>query len=156
MLRSPAAMGSGAFALALALALAACVAPAERKCLLSGSWRSDTGCRMVVSVLSKDGRFSGSYLPGPAAGNSEILTSPLEGSQQDARLVPHPTFSFIVHWQLRDSDTTRTTAFLGQCYTGTNGEETLHALWLLREAADSPAEDWKATRVGTSIFTRIK
>lgn len=31
MLRSPAAMGSGAFALALALALAACVAPAERK-----------------------------------------------------------------------------------------------------------------------------
>lgn len=71
------------------------------QCLLSGSWRSDTGCRMVVSVLSKDGRFSGSYLPGPAAGNSEILTSPLEGSQQDARLVPHPTFSFIVHWQLR-------------------------------------------------------
>ena len=38
------------------------------------------------------------------------------------------------------------TAFLGQCYTGTNGEETLHALWLLREAANSPAEDWKATR----------
>lgn len=38
------------------------------------------------------------------------------------------------------------TAFLGQCYVGTNGEETLHALWLLREAADSPAEDWKATR----------
>ncbi|NWV08884.1 AVID protein, partial [Ptilonorhynchus violaceus] len=114
------------------------------QCLLSGSWRSDTGCRMVVSTLGKDSRFSGSYLPGPAAGDSELLTSPLEGSQQDAGLVPQPTFSFIVNWQLRE--TARTTAFLGQCYVDTNGEETLHALWLLREAADSPAEDWKATR----------
>ncbi|KAM6187711.1 avidin-like [Sarcoramphus papa] len=149
-------MGSNAFSLVLALALAACVTPAERKCLLSGSWRSNTGCRMVVSVLGKDGSFSGSYLPGPAAGNSEILTSPLEGSQQDARLVPQPTFSFTVRWRLRDSETVRMTAFLGQCYVGTNGEETLHALWLLREAADSPAEDWKATRIGTSVFSRIK
>ncbi|NWX24673.1 AVID protein, partial [Aegotheles bennettii] len=114
------------------------------QCLLSGSWRSDTGCRMIVFALGKDGSFSGSYLPGPAAGNSEILTSPLKGSQQDAELVPQPIFSFTVHWKLQE--TSRTTAFLGQCYVGTNGEETLHALWLLREAADSPAEDWKATR----------
>ncbi|KFP22989.1 Avidin, partial [Egretta garzetta] len=114
------------------------------QCLLSGSWRSDAGCRMVVSVLGKDGSFSGSYLPGPAASDSEILTSPLEGSQQDAALVPQPTFSFTVRWQLRE--TAQRTAFLGQCYVGANGEETLHALWLLREAADSPAEDWKATR----------
>ncbi|NXK11080.1 AVID protein, partial [Herpetotheres cachinnans] len=114
------------------------------QCLLSGSWRSDSGCRMVVSVLSKDGSFSGSYLPGSASGNSKIPTSPLEGSQQDAGLVPQPTFSFTVHWQLQD--TAQTTVFLGQCYVGTNGEETLHALWLLREAADNPTEDWKATR----------
>ncbi|XP_054666877.1 avidin-like [Grus americana] len=149
-------MGSGAFTLVLTLALAARVAPAERKCLLSGSWRSDTGCRMVVSILGEDGSFSGSYLPGSAASNPEILTSPLEGFQQDAGLVQQPTFSFTVRWRLRDSETARTTAFLGQCYVGTNGEETLHALWLLREAADSPAEDWKATRIGTSTFTRIK
>lgn len=136
---------------------------------------------MVVSVLGEDGSFSGSYLPGSAASNPEILTSPLEGFQQDAGLVQQPTFSFTVRWRLRgrqegaialqqgcqwdpggwlcalpprltppwtlpDSETARTTAFLGQCYVGTNGEETLHALWLLREAADSPAEDWKATR----------
>ncbi|NXT58476.1 AVID protein, partial [Pluvianellus socialis] len=112
------------------------------QCLLSGSWRSDTGGQMVVSILNEDGRFSGSYLPGPVASNSEILTSPLDGSQQDAGLVPQPTFSFTVRWQLR----ARMTAFLGQCYVGTNGEETLHTLWLLREAAESPAEDWKATR----------
>ncbi|NXH78006.1 AVID protein, partial [Hydrobates tethys] len=97
-----------------------------------------------VSIFGKDGSFSGSYLPGPATGNSEILTSPLEGSQQDAGLVPQPTFSFTVRWQL--GETAWTTAFLGQCYVGINGEETLHALWLLREEADSPAEDWKATR----------
>ncbi|NWU47319.1 AVID protein, partial [Dromas ardeola] len=168
-------MGSSIFALVLTLALVACVTPAERKCLLSGSWRSDTGCRMVVSILGDDGSFSGSYLPGPAAGDSEILTSPLEGSQQDAGLVPQPIFSFTVHWRLRgrqegrmpagcrdwvpalppqltppwtlpDSETARTTVFLGQCYVSTNGEETLHALWLLREAAESPAKDWKATR----------
>ncbi|NXJ85995.1 AVID protein, partial [Trogon melanurus] len=112
------------------------------QCLLSGSWRSETGSRMVVSVLGKDGSFSGSYRPGPAAGSSEILTSPLEGSQQDAALVPQPIFSFTVHWQLR----AQTSMFLGQCYVGTKGEETLHTLWLLREAVESPAEDWKATR----------
>ncbi|NXY51065.1 AVID protein, partial [Ceuthmochares aereus] len=109
-------------------------------CLLSRTWWSDTGCRMVVSVLSKDGRFSGSYLPGPAAGSPEILTSALEGSQQDAGVIPQPTFSFTVHWWPQGM-----TAFLGQCYVGTKGEETLHALWLMREAADSLTEDWKAT-----------
>ncbi|NWU16661.1 AVID protein, partial [Cephalopterus ornatus] len=113
------------------------------QCLLSGSWRSDTGCRMVVSTLSEDGRFSGSYLPGPAAGDSEILTLPLEGSQQDAGLVPQPTFSFTVHWRLQEAP--QTTVFLGQCYVGTNEEEILHALWLRRETADNPADDWKAT-----------
>ncbi|XP_023799983.1 avidin-like [Cyanistes caeruleus] len=149
-------MGRSAFALVLVLALAVCVAPVERKCLLSGSWRSDTGCRMVVYTLDKDSRFSGFYLPGPAAGDSQLLTSPLEGSQQDTGLVPQPIFFFTVNWRLRDSEAARTTVFLGQCYVDTKGEETLHALWLLREAADSPAEDWKATRIGTSIFTRIK
>ncbi|NXV78805.1 AVID protein, partial [Atlantisia rogersi] len=112
------------------------------QCVLSGSWRSDSGCRMVVSVLGKDGRFSGSYLPGPVANNPEILTSPLEGFQQDAGLVQQPTFSFTVRWRHQ----AQMTAFLGQCYVGADGDETLHALWLLREAADSPTEDWKATR----------
>ncbi|NXB54517.1 AVID protein, partial [Leucopsar rothschildi] len=114
------------------------------QCLLSGSWQSDTSSRMVVFILDKDNRFSGFYLPGPAAGDSELLTSPLEGSQQDTGLAPQPTFSFTVNWRLRE--TARRTVFLGQCYVDTNGEETLHALWLLREAADNPAEDWKATR----------
>ncbi|KAF1471453.1 Avidin, partial [Megadyptes antipodes antipodes] len=107
------------------------------QCLLSESWWSDTSCRMVVSILSKDGSFFSSYLPGPAASNPEILTSPLEGSQQDAGLVSQPTFSFTI---------AQTTAFLGQCYVGTNGEETLYTLWLLQEVAKGPAEDWKATR----------
>ncbi|NWZ81730.1 AVID protein, partial [Poecile atricapillus] len=114
------------------------------QCLLSGSWRSDTGCRMVVYTLDKDNRFSGFYLPGPAAGDSQLFTSPLEGSQQDTGLIPQPIFFFTVNWRLREA--ARTTVFLGQCYVDTKGEETLHALWLLREAADSPAEDWKATR----------
>ncbi|XP_058680289.1 avidin-like isoform X1 [Ammospiza nelsoni] len=139
-------MGRSAFALVLALALAVRVAPAERKCLLSGSWRSDTSCQMVVSTLNKDNRFSGFYQPGPAAGYPELLTSPLEGSQQDTELVPQPTFSFTVNWKLQDSETAWTSVFLGQCYVDPKGEETLHALWLLREAADSPAEDWKGTR----------
>lgn len=54
-----------------------------------------------MSTLDKDNRFSGFYLPGPAAGYSELLTSPLEGSQQDTELVPQPTFSFIVNWKLQ-------------------------------------------------------
>ncbi|XP_027763044.1 avidin-like [Empidonax traillii] len=147
-------MESSAFALILTLALAAPITSAERKCLLSGSWRSDTGCQMVVSTLGEDGRFSGSYLPGPATGDSEILPVPLHGSQQDAGLVPQPTFSFTVHWRLQDSEAAQTTVFLGQCYVGTNGEEILHVLWLWREATDSPAEDWKATRRGDPVSVR--
>ncbi|XP_067172292.1 avidin-like [Apteryx mantelli] len=145
-------MGSGGLALLLALALATCVSPAGRKCVLSGSWRSDSGCRMVVSVLGEDGSFSGSYLPGAAASDPRVLASPLKGSQQDAALAAQPTFSFAVRWRRR----ARTTAFVGQCYVDEAGEESLHALWLLREEAESPAEDWKATRIGTSVFTRIK
>ncbi|NXH75200.1 AVID protein, partial [Hydrobates tethys] len=114
------------------------------QCLLSKSWGSDASCRMVVSVLSKDSSFSSSYLPGPAAGDPKILTLPLEGSQQDVGLVSQPTFSFTVRWQLRER--ARMTTFLGQCYVGTNREETLHTLWLLQEVAEGPAEDWKATR----------
>lgn len=38
------------------------------------------------------------------------------------------------------------TTFLGQCYAGTNREETLHTLWLLQEVAKGPVEDWKATQ----------
>uniref|UniRef100_A0A8C9MGE7 Avidin-like n=1 Tax=Serinus canaria TaxID=9135 RepID=A0A8C9MGE7_SERCA len=133
----------------LSLLLPLTLMKVKAKCLLSGSWRSDTSCRMVVSTLDKDNRFSGFYLPGPAAGYSELLTSPLEGSQQDTELISQPTFSFTVNWKLQDSETARTSVFLGQCYVDTKGEETLHALWLLREAADSPAEDWKGTRIGT-------
>ncbi|KFQ36015.1 Avidin, partial [Mesitornis unicolor] len=114
------------------------------QCVLSGSWQSDDSCQMTVSVLGKDGSFSGSYLPASAASNLKILSSPLEGSQQDAGLAPQPIFSFVVHWWLQG--TAQTTVFLGQCYVGTNGEETLHALWMMREAADSPDEDWKTTR----------
>nr|XP_025970539.1 avidin-like [Dromaius novaehollandiae] len=143
-------------ALALALALATCASPAGRKCVLSGSWRSDGGCRMVVSVLGQDGGFSGSYLPGAVASDPQIPASPLKGSQQDAGLVAQPTFSFAVHWQHREAPGGSTTAFVGQCFVDEAGEESLHALWLLREEVASPTEDWKATRIGTSVFTRIK
>ncbi|NXE52835.1 AVID protein, partial [Casuarius casuarius] len=112
------------------------------QCVLSGSWRSDSGCRMVVSVLGQDGGFSGSYLPGAATSDPQIPASPLKGSQQDAGLVAQPTFSFAVHWRHQGS----TTAFVGQCFVDEAGEESLHALWLLREEAASPVEDWKATR----------
>ncbi|XP_068782157.1 avidin-like [Struthio camelus] len=150
-------MGSGALALLLLLALVPGASPAGRKCVLSGSWRSDGGCRMVVSVLGEDGGFSGSYLPGAAASDPQILASPLQGSQQDVGLTAQPTFTFAVRWRRRDAPgAARTTAFVGQCYVDEAGEESLHALWLLREEAQSPAEDWKATRIGTSVFTRIK
>uniref|UniRef100_A0A8C4KMZ6 Avidin n=1 Tax=Dromaius novaehollandiae TaxID=8790 RepID=A0A8C4KMZ6_DRONO len=146
-------MESGGLALLLALALALALATSlALQCVLSGSWRSDGGCRMVVSVLGQDGGFSGSYLPGAVASDPQIPASPLKGSQQDAGLVAQPTFSFAVHWQHRGS----TTAFVGQCFVDEAGEESLHALWLLREEVASPTEDWKATRIGTSVFTRIK
>ncbi|XP_062456594.1 avidin-like [Rhea pennata] len=148
-------MGSGALALLLALATVMGASPAGRKCVLSGSWRSDGGSRLVVSVLGKDGGFSGSFLPGAAAGPG-APSSPLRGSQPAAGLRAQPTFSFTVRWRQREAPGAEVTAFVGQCYVDEAGEEALHAVWLLREEARSPAEDWRATRIGTSVFTRIK
>lgn len=39
-----------------------------------------------------------------------------------------------------------TTAFVGQCFVDSDGEETLRTAWLLREEAAAAREDWKATR----------
>ncbi|NXA32442.1 AVID protein, partial [Eudromia elegans] len=116
------------------------------QCLLSGSWRSDDGGRVVVFVLEPDGSFRGSYLPGSAAGDSQLLASPLKGMQQDTALAAQPVFSFVVHWRQRGVPGGRTTAFVGQCYVDEAGEETLHALWLLRDEVENPGQNWKATR----------
>ncbi|XP_025900764.1 avidin-like [Nothoprocta perdicaria] len=124
------------------------------QCVLSGSWRSDDGGRAVVSVLEPDGSFLGSYVP--AAGGPQAVAWPLKGVQQDVALAAQPVFSFLVHRGPHGAPGGRTTAFVGQCYVDEAGEEALHALWLLRDAVQSPGQDWKATRIGTSVFTRIK
>ncbi|NWI11104.1 AVID protein, partial [Crypturellus soui] len=113
------------------------------QCVLSGSWRNDDGGRMVVSILETDGSFLGSYLPGAATDDAQLLASPLKGMQQDAELAAQPVFSFVVHWRQRGK---WTTAFVGQCYVDEAGKETLHALWLMRDEVENPGQDWKATR----------
>uniref|UniRef100_A0A8C3DZ51 Uncharacterized protein n=1 Tax=Corvus moneduloides TaxID=1196302 RepID=A0A8C3DZ51_CORMO len=96
---------------------------------------------MTILALNTAGTFSGSYHTVVAATNKQILVSPL-----------HPTFGFTVQWQFSDS----TTAFVGQCFVDHRGKETLETMWLLREEVLSHKDTWKATRVSTSIFTRIK
>uniref|UniRef100_A0A8C4U7V9 Avidin n=3 Tax=Falco TaxID=8952 RepID=A0A8C4U7V9_FALTI len=87
-----------------------------------------------------------------AATDKQILVSPLQGSQQHTSAKGHPTFGFTVQWQFADS----TTVFVGQCFVDRRGKETLETTWLLQEEVPSRKDAWKATRVGTSIFTRIK
>ncbi|XP_053911455.1 avidin-like isoform X1 [Cuculus canorus] len=136
----------------LALALLGPGTAAARKCDLQGLWRNELGSNMTLSALDAAGTFSGSYHTAVAATNKKILVSPLQGTQQHPGTKRQPTFSFTVQWQFSDS----ATAFVGQCFVDHRGKETLETTWLLREEVPSRRDAWKATRVGTSTFTRIK
>lgn len=48
-----------------------------------------------------------------------------------------------------------TAVFVGQCFAGDVEEEILQTSWLLREKVDSLPSDWKATRTGRNVFTRM-
>ncbi|KAL2294154.1 hypothetical protein Nmel_007877 [Mimus melanotis] len=122
------------------------------QCDLQGLWRNELGSNMTILAMNTAGTFSGSYHTAVAATKKQILVSPLQGVQQHPSAKRHPTFSFIVQWQFSDS----TTAFVGQCFVDHHGKETLETMWLLREEVLSHKDTWKATRVGTSTFTRIK
>ncbi|CAM5112304.1 unnamed protein product [Eretmochelys imbricata] len=149
-------MGKIGFSLLLVLALVTVGTSSERKCVLSGSWKSSLGCRMVISELSKAGAFSGSYHSVAMAPKADILSSPLHGVQHNANQKEQPTFGFTVKWQFSESPPESVSVFVGQCFTDDQGEETLQTTWLLRKEVGSPGADWEATRVGTNIFTRIK
>ncbi|NWS34600.1 AVID protein, partial [Polioptila caerulea] len=96
------------------------------------------------------GDFAGSYHTAVSATSNEIKVSPLQGSRQmSSNQKGQPTFGFTVNWSFSDS----TTAFVGQCFVDHRGKETLETTWLLREEVPSHKDTWKATRVGTSIFT---
>nr|XP_025034080.1 uncharacterized protein LOC102461030 [Pelodiscus sinensis] len=66
------------------------------QCVLSGSWKSSLGCKMIISGLSETGEFSGSYLPATMAPRAGVLLSPLHGVQHDANRQEQPTFGFTV------------------------------------------------------------
>ncbi|XP_075583007.1 avidin-like [Pelecanus crispus] len=145
-------MGTLSCCLLLALALLGPRAAAARKCDLQGLWRNELGSNMTLSALNAAGTFSGSYHTAVAVTNKQILVSPLQGAQQHPGDKGQPTFGFTVQWQFSDS----TTAFVGQCFVDRRGKETLETMWLLREEVPSRRDAWKATRVGTSTFTRVK
>ncbi|PKU38550.1 avidin-like [Limosa lapponica baueri] len=47
------------------------------------------------------------------------------------------------------------TVFTGQCFVDEDGREVLKTMWLLRSRVDNVKDDWKATRVGINVFTRL-
>ncbi|XP_065596164.1 avidin-like [Cyrtonyx montezumae] len=141
------------YCLLLSLALLSISPAATRKCELQGLWRNELGSNMTISALDVAGTFSGSYQTAVAATNKQSLVSPLQGAQQPPGTKgQQPTFGFTVQWQFADS----TTVFVGQCFVDRRGKETLEMAWLLREEVPSRKDTWKAVRVGTNIFTRIK
>ncbi|XP_037757755.1 avidin isoform X2 [Chelonia mydas] len=145
-------MGKVAFSLLLALALVTLGVSSGRKCVLSGLWKNELGSNMTISAVNADGGFTGSYHTAVTATDKHIRVSPLKGSQKPTSRRKEPTFGFTVSWTFSNS----VTVFVGQCFMDDKGKETLKTMWLLREEVSSPGADWKATRVGTNIFTRIK
>ncbi|XP_054253887.1 avidin-like [Indicator indicator] len=138
------------FLLVLSLAL---VAPgqASRKCVLTGKWINDLGSTMTIGAVNGEGNFNGFYHTAVTATNNKIQVSPLQGSQHRTNQKNHPTFGFTVNWTFSDS----VTVFTGQCFVDENGKEVLKTMWLLRSHVDNITDDWKATRVGINVFTRL-
>ncbi|XP_023799930.1 avidin-related protein 2-like isoform X2 [Cyanistes caeruleus] len=133
-------MGGGAFILVLAVALAESVAPAERKCQLSGLWRNDQDSLMEISVLRDNGDFQGQYLTRVTLSEGCALISPLRGAQQQLGEEGWPTFGFTVSWdkfsriQLGDalvqlSSNTYAARAKGQCWPGTGESLLTQHLW---------------------------
>ncbi|KAM6363023.1 uncharacterized protein J5M81_015936 [Pluvialis apricaria] len=139
------------FLLALSLAL---VAPgfSARTCVLTGLWVNDLGSNMTIGPLNEKYEFTGTYNTSVSDTKKKILPSPLQGSQHNVNQNSQPTFGFTVNWNFSDS----TTVFTGQCFVDEDGKETLKTMWLLRSRVDNIKDDWKATRVGINVFTRLR
>uniref|UniRef100_A0A8C8AQJ3 Avidin n=2 Tax=Otus sunia TaxID=257818 RepID=A0A8C8AQJ3_9STRI len=121
-----------------------------RQCNLTGWWKNDLGSKMYVSEVDSQGNFSGEYHTAVSSAQKPIEPSPLVGSQhldEDGQC----TFGFTVNWKFSDS----TAVFVGQCFAEKGEEEILQTSWLLREKVDSQPNNWKATRSGQNIFTRM-
>ncbi|XP_059581410.1 avidin [Alligator mississippiensis] len=142
-------MRSIGFILVLALAGATLSPALSKKCSLIGQWRNDLGSEMDVMAVSSTGNFFGTYLTSVSSTDKPISVSPLHGSQQMGDQ-EQPTFGFTVAWSFSDL----TTVFVGQCFVDDKGKETLQTMWLLRKKVDSSQDNWKATLVGTNVFTR--
>ncbi|XP_061219186.1 avidin-like isoform X3 [Neopsephotus bourkii] len=137
------------FLLVLSLAMVAPVL-STRKCTLTGRWINDLGSNMTIMAVNEKGEFLGSYHTAVTATGNEIKVSPLQGSQHRTNKNSKATFGFTVNWSFSDS----ITVFTGQCFVDEEGKEVLKTMWLLRSNVDSIKDDWKATMVGTNVFTR--
>ncbi|XP_065595792.1 avidin-like [Cyrtonyx montezumae] len=121
-----------------------------KKCSLTGNWTNDLGSNMTIGAVNDKGEFGGTYLTAVADTTSNITRSPLLGIQNNT--VQQPTFGFTVQWTFIES----TTVFTGQCFMDKKGKEVLKTMWLLRSNVGDTGDDWKATRVGNNVFTRLK
>ncbi|NWU16658.1 AVID protein, partial [Cephalopterus ornatus] len=122
------------------------------QCDLQGLWRNELGSNVALLALNVVWTLLGFYHTAVTATNKQILVSPLQGAQQHPSAKRHFAFGFTVQWQFSDS----TTAFVGQCFVDRHGKKTLETTWLLQEEVPFHRDTWKATRVGTAIFTCIK
>nr|XP_014429448.2 avidin-like [Pelodiscus sinensis] len=107
---------------------------------------------MWIGNVEADGSFSGEYQTAVSSTEKPIKLARLNGSQNKAS-TEQPTFGFTVNW---DSFSDSTTVFTGQCFMDEDKQESLQTMWLLREKAEFATDNWKATTVGTNVFTRVK
>ncbi|KFR03221.1 Avidin, partial [Opisthocomus hoazin] len=111
----------------------------------------DLGSNMTIGAVNENGSFRGVYKTAVSGSSIKVPPSPLLGYQHIIQEMSQPTFGFTVHWKTTES----ITVFTGQCFVDKEGKEVLKTMWLLRSHVDSIQDDWKATLVGTNIFTRM-
>ncbi|KFZ69492.1 Avidin, partial [Podiceps cristatus] len=123
-----------------------------QQCDLTGRWKNDLGSWMEVFAVDSQGNFSGEYHTAVSSTQKPIQPSPLIGSQHLDEDGKKTGRSFLVG---SCSGSHSTAVFVGQCFAEDGGKEVLQTSWLLREKVDSPHSDWKATRTGRNVFSRI-
>ncbi|OCT98617.1 avidin [Xenopus laevis] len=138
-----------AYGVSASALLCLCVCAATKECNLQGQWRNNLGSNLTVNSVTKGGRFTGAYMTAVSSVDAKIVESALTGFWKPSE---QPIFGFAVKWAFSDS----LTVWAGQCFLNDQKEEILHTTWLLRSKQDNEQDNWKATRIGVDVFTRLK
>ena len=118
---------------------------------VSGKWKNALGSVMEL-MENENGQITGMYTTAVTSKESSLKEEPAElvGYINRNQTKQTTTIAFCMAWKIKGS----CSAFSGQIFQDDDGTDVLKTTWLLHSPADSPCNNWEATRVGEDTFTR--